>query len=922
MRLAVLGLPSPSFGMELELAFVSNILGTARVGSFLGKDAKDALLLNSRRWVPHAKRFRLGRRTALSLESKGKKHHDNTGAFTSGSARRELSGLAATSDGGSSGSSFVSEEEVEVLEGFEDLLLTSNKKKVTPKTKPAPTSDAKAQASVNGFEVLEGFEDLFTEPKKGKKGKKSKAQASTVTSAMRAAAPNEGSVKASHSENAEHGIAAPADPQRNGKLTATTGETVHSLERETQRPAAATEESKQASRTVATGDSPPLETVLDAGSEESSEQVPEDDVSSGNNARQKRQSQSTSTAAGRAALNLRADAGDDITAESVFLRLEDVSVSYRGEVVVKKAELDIRMGDRIAIVGKNGSGKTSLLRILAGLQEPTKGEVVRSPAGLRVGYLRQEFHDDLNPTRTLREELSSALTEANAALARYHELENQVASVAHDPDRLGALLEELERARIECERVGAFNIDMKVDRVMAALGFVSRDDPEKLVASYSGGWKMRIGLGKVLLHEPHVLLLDEPSNHLDVDSVEWLENYLCSLPIPLVIVSHDREFIDRVCNKVVEMERGETVKYVGNYTSFLKQKKERIAAWQAAYERQMKYIEEQKAFINRFKNNAARASQVKSREKALEKFMAAEKFVSPPPGNEKMLRFRFPSAPRSARDLVSLRSVTMRYGDRTLFRNVDFTIERGDRIAVVGPNGSGKSTLLRLICGIEAPTEGEVAIAEYGTKIAYFEQNQADALDMNLTILETMQRAAPANMPYEQIRALLGRFLFKGDAVEKKVGSLSGGEKARLALCKILLEPANLLVLDEPGNHVDIEGRECLEEALQEYDGTLVIVSHDRYLVSQVATSVIAIENGKLEFYDGDYRFYCEQHLELRQRLRERTIAGVTDIKSAPVEAMARAGDGQLHEERKKTFGGSGVKNKKDNMMNSKRWND
>ncbi|KAF6002168.1 hypothetical protein F1559_001721 [Cyanidiococcus yangmingshanensis] len=264
----------------------------------------------------------------------------------------------------------------------------------------------------------------------------------------------------------------------------------------------------------------------------------------------------------------------------------------------------------------------------------------------------------------------------------------------------------------------------------------------------------------------------------------------------------------------------------------------------------------------------------------------------------------------------------MRYGDRTLFRNIDFTIERGDRIAIVGPNGSGKSTLLRIICGMEAPVEGEVEIAESGTKIAYFEQNQADALNMNLTILETMQRCAPPEMPYEHIRALLGRFLFKGDAVQKKVASLSGGEKARLALCKILLEPANLLVLDEPGNHVDIEGRECLEEALQEYDGTLVIVSHDRYLVSQVATSVIAIENGELEFYDGDYRFYCEQHLELRQRLRERAITGVTDIKSAPVENMARSGDGRLHDERKKTFGGSGVSNKKDNMMNAKRWSD
>ncbi|KAK4534247.1 hypothetical protein CDCA_CDCA01G0272 [Cyanidium caldarium] len=765
--------------------------------------------------------------------------------------------------------------------------MSARAKKVKPKKNVKQQTDT--VASGNGddgdvLEVLPGFEDLLLPSKAGKKGKKGKKSALSPDLKVRVSAPP------------------PSTSSTTDAVSADTAKSAASGEDERVTAAAAA---------VVDGQEPPRPSA------KSLKEVQR----KADTIRERVKATKSAAAAGRGALDLGGgDAARDAPA-FVSVRLDQVSVTYKNEDVLHDASLEVKSGDRIAVVGKNGTGKTTLLRIMGGLQEATTGEVVRTPPNLRVAFLRQEFNEDLNASNTLREELQSALAEENRCLQWYQRVETELGSAGDDLKLLDRLLEELEQARVACESCGAFHLDAKLDRMMAALGFTSPDDPEKLVLSYSGGWKMRIGLGKVLLQSPQVLLLDEPSNHLDVDSVEWLEGYLRSQDIPMVIVSHDREFIDRVCNKVVEIERGETVEYLGNYTEFLRLKGERLEAWRVAYEKQEKYLEEQRAFINRFRGNAARAAQVKSREQQLDKFRASPEFVRRPPGPEKGLRFRFPPAPRSAREVVHLEHVSKTYGDRTLFRDVSLTVERGDRIAVVGPNGSGKSTLLRIICGLEPPTEGTVTLSEHGTHTAYFEQNQADALDLELTVLDTIREHAPPRMRYEEIRALLGRFLFKGDAVGKKVSALSGGEKARLALCKILLKPANLLVLDEPGNHVDIGGREMLEEALQEYDGTLILVSHDRYFVSRVATQILAIEDGEVVAYNGDYRHYCEQHEELRQRLQERAITGVTEIQSAPVRTVVEVVEEKpANQKRKRTFGGSSIKTNKNEGIDFRRW--
>lgn len=604
------------------------------------------------------------------------------------------------------------------------------------------------------------------------------------------------------------------------------------------------------------------------------------------------------------------------------VRLEDVTIDFRGKKVLNGVTWGIHTGERVGLIGENGCGKTTQLRIIAGSVEPTSGEVVRSSSRTKASFLRQEFVDELDPTRTLREELLSAFKEESELIRKYKECEDEIATAGEDMERLEMLLNQMEDLRVKCDQTDAWNLDSSVDKVMPGLGFVE-DDNDKLVASFSGGWKVRIGLGKVLLQNPDLLLLDEPSNHLDTESVEWLEQYLQTCKLPMVVVSHDREFLDRVCTKIVEIENGEAFEYPGNYTTFVKLKKEQRAAWEAAYERQQKFIHEQTSYIKRNRRNPARSSQVKSRQKMLERMERTGQIVRRPPRQGKPLVFRFPPAPRSGRDCILVENLTHGYGNRVLFNESSISIERGDRIALIGPNGSGKTTLLRLITGRETPQEGTVECQGLtNISLAYYEQNQADALDLEVSVLETLKEAAPVEMAYEEIRALLGKFLFKGDDVEKKVGALSGGEKARLALAKIMLTPSNVLILDEPGNHLSISAKEMLEEALQNFDGTLLLVSHDRYLISQVATQIVAVEDKELVLYDGDYKSYMEKNAELNEKLRARFIPGIAEIKNAPKISI----DDQIEfvekkVKRKKNFGGSGVQSGKTKEMNAKRWN-
>lgn len=540
-----------------------------------------------------------------------------------------------------------------------------------------------------------------------------------------------------------------------------------------------------------------------------------------------------------------------------ILRLEKISKTYATGEILKDVNWEVKAGERLGLVGVNGAGKTTQLKMIMGETEPTTGEIIR-PATLKISCLSQEF--DIDPGLTVRQELWRVFKQANEVQKNLEKVQQQMETA--EPEELDKLIRKLDRYQQEFEAQDGYQLDTKISCLLPELGFVP-EDGDRAVTNFSGGWQMRICLGKVMLQDPDVLLLDEPTNHLDLETIEWLEQYLKKLTTPMVIVSHDREFLDRLCTQIVETERGISTTYLGNYSSYLEQKEFNRQAQMSAYERQQKEIAKQEEFIERFRASATRSTQAKSREKQLEKVEEIEA----PDAKVKGLEFRFPTAPRSGKEVVKIEDLTHTYDDKILFLGANLLVERGDRIAFLGPNGSGKSTILRLIMGLETPTEGAVNLGQHNVIPGYFEQNQAEALDLTLTVEETIQKAVP-DWKYEDIRALLGKFLFSGDTVKKKVATLSGGEKARLALAKMLLQPVNLLMLDEPTNHLDIPAKETIESALQNYDGTALIVSHDRYFISKVATKIVEISEGELVVYEGDYHYYLEKKEEAAQAAR------------------------------------------------------
>ncbi len=532
-----------------------------------------------------------------------------------------------------------------------------------------------------------------------------------------------------------------------------------------------------------------------------------------------------------------------------MLRLERIGKIYPTGEVLRDVSWEIRPGDRIGLVGVNGAGKSTQLRILAGLEEPSSGQVVRQ-GDPRIAYLQQEF--DVDPRRTVRQELFQAFGEAAEVLNRQALVEQEMAGerAARDPDHLDGLIRELGDLQSRFEALHGYELDARIDRLLPAIGFAP-EQADQPVGDHSGGWQMRIALGKILLQEPDLLLLDEPTNHLDVATIQWLEEYLLAQTVPLVVISHDRAFLDRVCNQIVETERGVSRAYLGNYSQHLEQKRLEREAGLAAFERQQKELASQQAYIDRFRASATRSTQAKSREKLLEKverIEAPSESVGGP-------RFRFPPAPRCGRQVAVIEDLTHSYGDRILFLGAELEVERGDRIALVGPNGAGKSTLLRLIVGLESPQEGRAGLGAHNVVAGYFEQNQAEALDLARTVIDTLFEAVP-DWTQTQVRSLLGSLGFSGDAVLKQVGQLSGGEKARLALALLLVSPCNLLVLDEPTNHLDIPAKEMLEDALRAYEGAALLVSHDRYFITRVANRIVELRDGELVLYRGDYAYY------------------------------------------------------------------
>ncbi|MEJ6657801.1 MAG: ATP-binding cassette domain-containing protein [Synechococcus sp. ChSW.bin.154] len=538
-----------------------------------------------------------------------------------------------------------------------------------------------------------------------------------------------------------------------------------------------------------------------------------------------------------------------------MLRLERVGKIYPTGEVLRDVTWEVKPGDRIGLVGVNGAGKSTQLRLIAGMEEASSGQVVKQGEP-RIAYLQQEF--DVDPSRTVREELFQAFGEAAIVLDKQKKVELDMGSdrAAADPDHLDVLIHELGRLQTRFEGLHGYELDARIDKLLPTIGF-KLDEADRLVSDYSGGWQMRLALGKILLQDPDLLLLDEPTNHLDVETIQWLEGYLIKQKAALVVISHDRTFLDRVCNQIVSTERGVSRAYLGNYTSHLEQKALEKEASQSAFERQQKEIATQQAYIDRFRASATRSTQAKSREKQLDKVERVDAPVESVSGPS----FRFPPAPRSGAQVAVIENMTHCYGENILFMEADLEIDRGDRIAFVGPNGAGKSTLLRLIMGVETPEEGSARLGEHNVIASYFEQNQAEALDLNKTVIETMFEAVP-DWTQTQVRSLLGSFCFSNDSVFKDVGKLSGGEKARLALALMLLSPCNLLVLDEPTNHLDIPAKQMLEDALCAYEGAALLVSHDRYFISRVANRIVEIRDGELVIYRGDYAYYQEKKIE------------------------------------------------------------
>ena len=557
-----------------------------------------------------------------------------------------------------------------------------------------------------------------------------------------------------------------------------------------------------------------------------------------------------------------------------MLRLERIGKIYPTGEVLRDVTWEVKPGDRIGLVGVNGAGKSTQMRIIAGLEEPSSGTVVKQGTP-RIAYLQQEF--DVDPARTVREELFKAFGEAATVLSRKHAVEHAMGSekAASDPDHLEELIHELGRLHERFEALHGYELDARIDKLLPTIGFTP-EGAEQLVADYSGGWQMRIALGKILLQEPDLLLLDEPTNHLDVETIQWLEGYLLEQSAAIVVISHDRTFLDRVCTQIVETERGISRTYLGNYSQHLEQKALEREASQSAFERQQKELSAQQAYIDRFRASATRSTQAKSREKLLDKVERIEAPVETVGGP----RFHFPEAPRSGRLVAELKDLTLSYGEQILFLGAELEVERGDRIAFVGPNGAGKSTLLRLIMGLEQPDEGFAGLGEHNVIAGYFEQNQAEALDLSKTVIDTIFEVVP-DWTQTQVRSLLGSFCFSNESVFKEAGKLSGGEKARLALALMLLSPCNLLVLDEPTNHLDIPAKQMLEDALIAYGGAALLVSHDRYFISRVANRIVELKDGELVLYRGDYAYYQEKKREEAEAARTAAEAEARAAKQA-----------------------------------------
>ena len=544
-----------------------------------------------------------------------------------------------------------------------------------------------------------------------------------------------------------------------------------------------------------------------------------------------------------------------------MISVDGLTVEFGGSALFSDVSFVINEKDRIALMGKNGAGKSTLLKILAGVREPSRGKV-SAPKDTVIAYLPQHLMTE--DGRTVFEETAQAFAHLHEREAEIAELNKQLETrTDYESDSYMELIERVSTLSEKFYSIEEINYDADIEKTLLGLGF-KREDFDRQTSEFSGGWRMRIELAKLLLKKPDVLLLDEPTNHLDIESIQWLEDFLIDNGQAVVVISHDRAFVDHITTRTIEVTMGRIYDYKVNYSQYLQLRKERREQQQKAYDEQQKMIAETREFIERFKGTYSKTLQVQSRVKMLEKLEILEVDEE----DTSALRLKFPPSPRSGSYPVTIENVSKAYGDHTVFRNANLMIERGDKIAFVGKNGEGKSTLVKCIMK-EIEHEGTLTLG-HNVMIGYFAQNQASLLDENLTVFQTIDDVAQGDIR-NKIKDLLGAFMFGGENSAKKVKVLSGGERTRLAMIKLLLEPVNLLILDEPTNHLDMKTKDILKQALLDFDGTLIVVSHDRDFLDGLVSKVYEFGNQKVtEYLEGIYEFMQRKKMENLRELERK----------------------------------------------------